>query len=342
MTDLETPITYEMLAAIEDEFEEIDSEILRKQYTISQSAYARRAEAISQIPNFWPLVLEQAPPEIDQFIQPRDSQILVESLINLEVIRPEIALGPEAIVASNNGGNPRSLRIKFEFKENEHFENEVLEKTFWYRRASDGWTGLVSEPVKINWKAGKDLTEGLTNMAVKLFDARKKSGGDFTKKDVPEYAALKKKAETANGMNTSFFTWFGFVSGRRYVSAEESEKAEKERDAKKAQSTEKTSEDALTGEDEAEANDDTEVEVHEAGEELAIAIAEDLWPGAIKYFTQAQEAEEMSDIDFEELQDLDEESEDGAPVDIRSLVQNGNANGRKASGGGPPSKKQKK
>lgn len=278
-------------------------------------------------------MLETCPPEIDQFIQPQDSQIFAESLKSIEVSRPEIET------------SPRSVSIKFEFAPNDFFENTVLEKTFWWRRASDGWTGLVSEPVNVEWKKGKDLSEGLNGLAVQLFEARKKAG-DFLKRDLKEYEALAKKLESANAVNTSFFTWFGFVSGRRYVSAEESEKAEKEYKEKKAKGeTGKPDETEEEDEDEEDddKDDDSMVEVHEEGEQLAIAIAEDLWPGAIKYFTQAQGMEEMSDIDFEEMEE-DEESDDGEgeAIDIRALVGGKKGGDRKSSGSGAPAAKKQK
>lgn len=314
---------------------------MRKQYHLTKPLYAKRATAISQIPNFWALVLEQAPPEIDQFIQPSDSRIFGESLLNLSVTRPELDNGDSA------EASPRSLKISFEFKPNDDFEDTVLEKQFWYRRAKDGWTGLVSEPVKVHWKKGKDLTEGLGDAAIKLWEARKKAG-DMTKKEGQEYDSVKKLVEElSGGAATSFFTWFGWVSGRRYVSEEESaaaqkeyrEKMEKRRKGEKVDMTEEEEDEQETFA----ANDDSDVEVHEAGEEIAIGIAEELWPNAIKFFTQAQEMEEMSDIDFEDDEDEDDEDDgaEGEPVDIRALVGNGKTRKRMSDGPGP-SKKAKK
>ncbi|KAM0723359.1 hypothetical protein Q7P37_000345 [Cladosporium fusiforme] len=328
-------VTFEQLAAVEDEFEDIDTQIIKQQYTLSTPAYAKRNSIIASIPHFWPIVLETCPPEIDQFIQPQDSQIFAESLKAINVSRPDIDGGKD--------GNPRTISLRFEFAPNDFFADSVLEKTFHWRRASDGWTGLVSEPVAVQWKEGKDLSEGLNSMAVKLFEARKKAG-DFLKKDLPEYTALAKKLESANAINTSFFTWFGFVSGRRYVSAEESSKAEAEYAAKKAAGeVVQPAEDEDEDEEDEDKDDDSIVEVHEEGEQLAISFAEDLWPGAIKYFTQAQGMDEMSDIDFEEMEMDDDEEDDseGEPVDIRALV--GGKGDRKTSGSGAPAaKKQKK
>ncbi|SMY27244.1 unnamed protein product [Zymoseptoria tritici ST99CH_1A5] len=331
----ESPISYEDLANIEEDFEEVDTEIVRQQYALSAPLYAKRSTTVSQIPNFWPLVLEQAPPELDSFISASDSQIFGESLLALNVTRPELENGA--------AGHPRSLKIDFTFKPNDFFEDTELSKTFSYRRAKDGWTGLVSEPVKIHWKKGKDLSEGLNDNAVALFEARKKAG-NMLARDIPEYKKLQEKLESLNGANTSFFTFFGWVSGRRYVTAEEHETATKEHAARreKRKAGEKVEVPEVSEEDE-EAADDSEVEVHEAGEQVAVTIAEDLWPNAIKFFTQAQELGEMSDVDFEEDDDEEESGED-EPVDIRALVggQDKGKAAKRLSDSGPPSKKQKK
>ncbi|KAM3417564.1 Protein SET [Cercospora zeina] len=332
-------VTYDELASIESEFEEIDNEIMKKQYELSKAAYTKRAKAVAKIPNFWPLVIEASPPEIDGFVHPQDSKIFAESLINISVARHELDATPQ--------GHPRSVTITFEFKENEAFDDEVLEKKFWYRRASDGWVGLVSEPVKIQWKKGQDMTEGLTDAAVALFEARKKTG-DMMNKGLPEYTALKKKTEHSNGQNTSFFSWFGFVSSRRWVSAEEAEKAEKEHQArlearKRGEKVEmpEEEEDDDDNEDGEGMYGDQAVEVFDNGDDLATTLAEEIWPNAIKYFTQAQEMDdaELSEMDFE---DMDEDGDDEPAVDIRSLVADKGGKSKRQSDAGPPAKKQKK
>lgn len=313
-----------------------DSEVVRKQYELSKPLYAKRAEAVAKIPNFWPLVLEQAPPEIDQYVKDQDSRILMDHVTGITVRRPELE-------EKGAAGHPRSVSIKFDFSPNEEFSDTSLEKTFWYRRATDGWTGLVSEPVKIHWKKGKDLTEGLTDAAVALWEARKKAG-DMTAKDLPAYTALERKVEHWNGANTSFFTWFGFVSARRWVSPEESEAATKEYRQKKEsrkQGEVSGAAEAAENQDEDESQDDQAVEVHEAGDDLAVSFADDLWPGAVRYFTQAQEMGDVSDPEFEDEDDDDDESDEDGPVDIRSLVQ-GKGNSHSNENGGPPRKKTKR
>jgi len=331
-----SPISYEDLAAIEDDFAEVDDEILRKQYELSKPLFAKRNDAISKIPNFWPLVMEQAPLEIEEYIKSADSAIFGEHLVNLSVIRPEIEDGKY--------GSPKSVSIKFEFSKNDHFSDETLEKHCWYRRTSDGWSGLVSEPVKIHWKKDKDLTDGLTDAAVALFEARRKVG-DMSATGLPEYKALEKKVENWNGGNTSFFTWFGWVSSQRFVSAEESEKADKvyaaRKDARKRGEKTGVTEAPRDEDEDDEQQDDSAVEVHQAGEEIAYTITDDIWPNAIKFFTQAQEDEAMSDADMEDLDDEDAGEGDDVPIDIRSLVQ-GKENGRSRDSGGPPPAKRVK
>lgn len=239
--------------------------------------WKKRAEIIAKIPHFWTLVIEQAPDELGTFIEPTDSKVFVECLQTLEVSRFEI---------DDPKGSPRSVSIKFGFGENEYFTDKEIEKKFWFRKSKD-WAGLVSEPVKINWKKGKDLTGGLTDAAYDLAQARKKLAKRDPKEEtkLPEYKALAKKIENATEASVSFFTWFGFVSSYRWISAEESEQAEKEDAAKmeKLKRGEKFEE--LPDEDED--IDHQETEVFPQGDEVATLLAEDLWPSAIKYFSES-------------------------------------------------------
>jgi hypothetical protein len=186
--------------------------------------------------------------------------------------------------------SPRSFSIKFTFDNNEWFEDKVLEKKFWYRRANDGWTGYVSHPTKVHWKKGKDLTHGFTDAAFKLWEAKKKqdkatNGSDKSKPSagLPEHKELVKKLERHDPTSSGFFTLFGFISDRRYVTPEESTTAvaaDKERRAK-----------ILKGEpapevvEEEEVHEDSDVEVCPHGADLATVLMEDVWPNAIKYFS---------------------------------------------------------
>lgn len=161
-----------------------------------------------------------------------------------------------------------------------------MEKKFYYRRANDNWTGHVSEPVKVNWKNDKkDLTNGLTDAALKLWQAKTSAptNGKSAAKPLREHTDLAKKLERHDPTAAGFFTLFAFVSERRYVTAEESVKAnaaEKTRRAKQL-----AGEQVESPEEEPE-SDDAEVEVCPFGADLALIILEDVWPNAIKYFSK--------------------------------------------------------
>lgn len=244
---------------------------------LHKSLYEKRAKLVSRIPNFWPLVIEQAPPDIDEYIQPSDSALLLSALTSLSVSHFEVGNG--------GAGDPRSIAIRWEFGDNDYFEDKVIEKKFWHRRARDGWSGLVSEPVDIRWKKGKDLTNGLLGMAKRVWDeeqpAKAKSNGADEATD--EQKALKKKLENTGIGGMSFFAWFGYI-GRR-VSADESRLAtEKEAEKRKQRAEGKTAD----GEEEDEEDEDEDdYEIFPDGDSLAVAISEDLWPNAIKYFSMS-------------------------------------------------------
>lgn len=317
---------FEELTVLEAEFEDAELQIIRKSNELNTPLWKKRADTIAKIPHFWTLVFEQAPPELDTFIQPTDSKVFVTCLQTFEVSRFEI---------DDPKGSPRSFAIKYGFSENEYFTNKEIEKKFWFRKSKD-WAGLVSEPVKINWKKGMDLTGGLTDAAYDLAQARNKLAKRDPREEtkLPEYKALAEKIEEATEASLSFFTWFGFVSSYRWISADESEQAEKD----EAAQLEKLKRGEKPEEQPEEVNDDDidhqETEVFPQGDEVAILMAEDLWPSAIKYFKQSHEAddEEISDLDVSD-DDMDED-DSGDEVDIRGLVGKGN--------GPPPAKKQRK
>ncbi|KAK8164730.1 hypothetical protein IWX90DRAFT_427044 [Phyllosticta citrichinensis] len=335
-------VTYEDLAQLEQEFDDAELQTLREQHKIYAPLYKKRQEVVAKIPNFWALVLEQAPTEFENYTTPSDSQVFAEALKSIEVERFEI---------DDPNGSPRSVAIRFHFDSNEYFEDKVLEKKFWHRRALDGWSGIVSEPVKISWKKGKDLTQGLTDAAAALFAARKKqdaaqngsSNGQSKASKItklPEYKAIIDKIENNTEAALSFFTWFGFVSSHGYVTAEESAEASKkeaEKRAKRANGEKVEEEDIDEKDDEEDFFDESEICPN--GEEVAEIIVNELWPQAIKYFTAAQEAD---DDDLSELEDadMDDEDDDDEPVDIRSLVP-GKGKKENGSSASPPPKKRR-
>lgn len=339
---MQSTVTYEELIQLEKEFDDVDLEIMRKQYVLTTPLYAKRQQMIAKIPNFWALVFEQAPPEVDTYIQPSDSQLFAECLKSLEV--PRFEINPAPVAGAEPEGSPRSLSIKMEFGPNEWFENDVLEKKFWFRRAKDNWTGLVSEPVQIRWKKGKDLTHGLTDAATKLWEARQRlvaAEGELKDSEAEELEALAEKLEQSDEAAPSFFALFSFVSGRRYVSAEESaaanaaeaERREKRRNGEKVEEPEQEESEEL----------DPFAETLPNGDDLPVLLAEEVWPNALKYFTQAQEMgdDELSEIDFEDDEEEMDDDEGAEPIDIRSLVK-GKRKERDGLGGDAGPKKARK
>ncbi|KAI1361951.1 nucleosome assembly protein [Xylaria arbuscula] len=319
----EINVCYEDLLALERDFEDVEIDIIAKQYHACKPLHEKRADLIAKIPNFWRLVFEQAPPDIDQYIQPNDSALLLSSLESFSVSRFELDAGAN--------GEPRSLSIRMEFSENDYFEDKVLEKKFWHRRARDGiYDGLVSEPVPIKWKPGKDLTQGLLDLAVKVWEQDKKAvqaaNGTSTDKKktkpedwTPDQTALRDKIDLVGQGGMSFFCWFGFRG--RHISAEEDalareedKKRRAERASGKPAEPENHQEAAAEEEDDDDDDDDDDdplvLDIFRDGDDLAVAFSDDLWLNAIKYFNQAQEADAVSEFDFED----DDEEEEAPPL----------------------------
>lgn len=286
--------------------------LVRQSVPILRPLYEKRNQIISTPDvqsDFWVRVFSNAPNEIDEYILPSDAAAL-GCLKNLTVERFE--------VDEKGQGEPRSVRFTFEFRtgeENPYFENAKLVKDFYWRKqvtkTSKGkkrtWEGLVSEPVRINWKKDMDLTKGLLDAACDLADAEKKGKKD--RKQLSEYEKLVEKVGEveAQALNiggdddeededpmaghspagVSFFAWFGYRG--RDVSAEQSkeaEKADEERWAKiaKGEEVEDDDDDEDDEDDEEPADELEDAEIFSDGEDLAIAIAEDLWPSALKYY----------------------------------------------------------
>lgn len=297
----ESPITYQQLSDLEREFEDVEIEIISQQVRLTKPLFEKRKAVVSQIPRFWPLVLEQAPPDIDEAIQPTDSTVLLSSLTSLDVSHFEV----------EDGGDPRSVAIRFEFAENEYFEDRVIEKKFWYRRSRSNWAGLVSEPVDIKWKEGKDLTEGLLGLAKAVWDEEQaeRANGAKSKGKAPteKQKALRAKIDAIGLGGLSFFAWFGYRGER--ITAEESRIAtqeEKDRRQRRAGGEEVAS--PNPEEEDEEDDDDESLEIFPNGDQLALAISDDLWPSAIKYFVQAQEDDQLSDVDFESDAEIEDAS----------------------------------
>ncbi|EFY97312.1 Nucleosome assembly protein (NAP) [Metarhizium robertsii ARSEF 23] len=310
--DIHIPVMYEQLEDIQDDFDQVDVELMRVEYKLTRDLYAKREKVISQIPNFWPLVWEQAPPDIDEHIQMEDAKLIAASLKHMSVERFEL---PD--------GDPRSFAIKFEFSENEYFEDKMIEKKFWYRHGKDDFTGLVSEPVEIKWKPGKDLTKGLLTLAKELHEDDKagKTG------DTQNKIKLLKLKENATDDSNSFFNFFGFRG--HYITEEESREVaktvEEERKARQEGKEvevkmDKDADGDVDIENDDDDDDDYEYEykydVFPPGANVALAIAEDLWPEAIRYFQEGAElaaAESDDDGADDEGGEMDEDEDEEKP-----------------------------
>lgn len=285
----------------------LDNNTVRQNYILTRSIFADRAKLIEKIPHFWAIVFDEATEEIDRFIQPCDTDAL-NTLQTLHVSRFDISFDTPGV------GEPRSVRLTFTFGENSWFEDRVLEKTFWYRLSRTGYTGLVSEPVRIRWKEGKDLTEGLLDESCRLFeietDIKKferhpEPGHDTTQKlnelKALRHALVEKLEHRLKGTQQdaiSFFAWFGYRG--RNVSAEESagvvQTEIQRRKHRKSRNENGSADNVMIDDHEAESaaskvplvidTSELDHEIFPAGEELAVAISDDLYPGAIKYFSQ--------------------------------------------------------
>ncbi|KAI9891230.1 MAG: hypothetical protein M1814_002920 [Vezdaea aestivalis] len=263
-------VSYEDIAAIQAQFMVAEMEALKHEARIFAPAYSARSALVSKIPNFWALVLEGAGPEISEYILPSDFAALT-TLTEISVSRFEI---PPA--SPNGTGSPRSVEISFKFPDNEWMRECTLVKKFWYRKNRAGWAGLVSEPVEVPWKEGKDLTRGQGELVMKAL--REEGSGKTVEKE-----KLKKRIVKGAAGAESFFNWF-YHRGRQ-VSAEEHERAKKE--------PKEEGEEVDQREARAEA-DLEELDVFPDGGKLAIIISEDLWPNAIDHYMAG---EVDSDID---------------------------------------------
>ncbi|KAL8812037.1 MAG: hypothetical protein Q9200_001336 [Gallowayella weberi] len=258
---------YDTLARIERQLAAIELDYLRKTYVATRPKLLERATAIDAIPDFWSTVIDEAPAEIDQRIQPRDVPAL-NCLTGIDVERFEIQ--------DADRGEPRSIRLTLTFRPNEWLSDEKLEKRFYWRTSENGWSGLVSEPVQVHWKT-RDLTDGLLDLTINLWKKELYLSSDGQKEDeinaTKEYATLVEKVRRTPQDAISFFALFGFRG--HHISAEESEKS------------------IMHGSRQSEGLDlespplpDTEIYPH--GEEVAVALSEDLYPGATHYFSRSR------------------------------------------------------
>ncbi|KAL9038935.1 MAG: hypothetical protein Q9180_002829 [Flavoplaca navasiana] len=265
---------YDTLARIESQLAAIELNYLRRTYVALRPKFLERATAITVIPEFWSTVIDEAPAEIDQRIQPRDIPAL-KCLTGLDVERFE--------VRDADSGEPRSIKITLTFKPNEWFFDTKVEKRYYWRMSKNGWSGLVSQPVKIRWKQ-KDLTDGLLDLAVNLWekelDLETNVRGGRNLESLEEYQVLVDKVQRTPQDAISFFAFLGFRGHR--ISAEESAAAleNAQSNVEVRRGPERPNEDPPSL---------PESEMYPHGEEVAVALCEDLYPGATHYFTTAKQ-----------------------------------------------------
>jgi hypothetical protein len=292
--------------------------VRRKEFNL-RPLYEKRRAAVKQIPGFWRNVFLNAPEEISANYSSGDVAALA-AIEDFYVTRPDIT--------SETQGDPRSLKFEFTFADNEHFSACTLVKEFVWKpsETGDGPGSLVSKAVPIQWKGKKgDLSKGMLDMAVELEKAEEamklKKGGEeielVEREGLWQYEKLREaieKSEEAEDDEPTWLNWFGF---RGRVEKRSEEKKEEE-----------------NGEDEEELVDEfdsglLDVEIFPSGEDVAIALAEDLYPDAMDFFSmplgpqtdfqtltsavQSQEDDDDQFDGFEEGSDDDEMDDDEAP-----------------------------
>ncbi|OQV06461.1 hypothetical protein CLAIMM_11023 [Cladophialophora immunda] len=298
------------LGDLEQGFARIELDSLRRKEFLSRPLYSKRKALFERIPDFWPTVFRSGPEQIRQFFSPDDLPLLA-SIDAFSVDRYQIQ--------SESEGDPRSIRFTFHFAPNEFIEDTTLIKEFEYRNTGNGSGDLISKPVPIKWKGKKkDPTRGLLDAAVDLYNAEealKLKNGDkvidvVDREALWQHEKLREKLvqleeEEDDVHGPSFFSWFGF---RGVVDAEKLKRlAEKGLD-------ESTDEEDESEDDEIEGMLD--VEIFPGGDEIAAALAEDLWPDAMDYFLSAAQEGEFDDDD-----DDDEDDDDGDDDDAPELVE---------------------
>lgn len=317
------PAAIKELQLIEASLSDVDTEITAKQYLMAKDVLAARQNTISKIPGFWAVVFDHASSELEAAVTGTDLEVFANALKGLEVGRPEIpASASVSDVGLDKFGEPRSVTIRFHFGENKWFSDSLLEKTFWYRYGKDGSAGLVSDPVRVNWQPGHDLTEGLTDAAYAFWAAQKQNPaqqldgivtGDARKardaaaRELPEYKALAQRLESATNGAISFFNFFSYRG--RWTSAAESVEAKAELQAKRRAALDGNAQDSDDEDDEDEDFPEEDVETFPAGHEVAVSIAEDIFPSAIDYF-MADTIDSDDELDGLQVDDSDDDDDD--------------------------------
>lgn len=202
---------------------------------------------------------------LDEQVTPED-MVVLSTLTSFKVRRPDI-----------ESGDPRNIEITWTFADNDYMPAQTLVKKFTFQGSSTpGLTGLISEPVEIQWKEKKDLTKGINKAAIEAFEERKaaakeKKGKGKTAKKMGE---KEEKLQKLIPNTPSFFTWFSFSGSHAELG-----ECTLEKEGEQEEEEEGQDEDDDEG-------DFGPVEPFPYGDELAVQFAEDVYPCAIKHFSK--------------------------------------------------------
>ncbi|CUM46205.1 uncharacterized protein AC631_00020 [Debaryomyces fabryi] len=230
------------LAECEQEMDkaEIDASVYRIRKT--QSIYKKRRQILTQIPQFWYIVLA----ENDDF----PDYVTSDDLKYIEYIT-DIYVHYK-VADSESSENPRDFSITVSFKDDENDEplvaTQEITKHF-HSYIEDGEEKLSSSPVSVEWP--KELSEINPTLI------KKNKGKDLSSEDKKNYRL---------GMKSffSWFSWTGTKPGKEFRS----------------------------------------------GDDLTRLVIDDLFPYAVKYYTEALPGDELDDEDSSEGEELDISEED--------------------------------
>lgn len=230
------------LAECEQEMDkaEIDASVYRIRKT--QSIYKKRRQILTQIPQFWYIVLA----ENDDF----PDYVTSDDLKYIEYIT-DIYVHYK-VADSESSENPRDFSITVAFKDDENDEplvaTQEITKHF-HSYIEDGEEKLSSSPVSVEWP--KELSEINPTLI------KKNKGKDLSSEDKKNYRL---------GMKSffSWFSWTGTKPGKEFRS----------------------------------------------GDDLTRLVIDDLFPYAVKYYTEALPGDELDDEDSSEGEELDISEED--------------------------------
>ncbi|KAK2814074.1 hypothetical protein FQN50_000478 [Emmonsiellopsis sp. PD_5] len=288
--------------------------------------------------DFWPRVFASAPADIDNYILPSDAEIIGRCLKNVTVERPGVDDNgngePRSLRFVFEFDNSAEENVWFSDAKvvKEFWWRKSVTKGEEGSGKRSVWEGLVSEPVRISWRSKEvDPTKGLLDAACDLAEKEKevmKSKGVESlsaekRVELREYEKLVKEVERVEAemqgehehdhehgeecddspAGMSFFAWFGYRG--RAISAAESEAAMKDDDEYWAEIAKGKKESKKEGEEEDDEDDDEDedglmdAEIFPDGDDLAVALSEDLWENALQYYVQSFDVADDFDSDIE-------------------------------------------